>query len=1179
MSRALDRLRSAFLKPGADDAPLALWFWNGQLHEAELGRQLAELSEQGLGGVAVQARESLQTPYLGERWWDAVDYTVRKARAAGLPTWVSDDLGRPSGPAGAPDGRGGQTESQVLAQGREHRAKTLARTIHRIEGPADVPLEGRFPAGTPLTQVAGRLDANGDLEPDTLQTLPASGAWSCPEGDWRLLSFSVRSVDDRIDYLRPATVQAFIDAAYEAYAQRYADDLGEGIPGVFFAEPSITAQPLPWTDELAARFAQDKGYDLLDLLPLLVLRGGRQTIKVRCDFYDVVAALYTEAWFEQISAWCEARGLVWTGHTEELAASHPARQGDYFRTMRHVAIPGASHHGFRYARPRTVRASQVKPAVSIAALTGRERAMAEAFGGAGWGVTLDELRHGASLLAAYGVSRQVLHGLFYSMSTADAADDWPPSLGRQNPGWPYFKHLTDYTARLSAVVGRSKSATTVGVFYPWSSIAANTADGRPNARAREIAAVFEGLIDGLIDASVDVHVVDEQFLCKARLDRGTIKQGAVQMSTLVLPPMPVASRAAMRRLGAFARSGGTLVMVGDRPVGSSDQGANDRSISRAIGSLCGAASATPAGAAPGRGRVFELPEDLAEALPRLVEIIQPGTVVQSSADVIALQREVDGASVLVVVNRSPAPAAATITTDAPGGPQVWNPEDGSMAEEPLTVSRGHRRLRLTLPAHAARLVVFDASAKAKRRTRERPGPQPQVRELETDWSFVLAKGTLTGQGSVRRLELPVMRVASYPLGHGRLEQLRDPEFDDSDWRETWLVRAGAEIIGHWSANWITGVRQFGHWGLTRDSGKHRRLRFTRTLEITEPPIKAWATFAGVDRATVYMNDTQLGVSEDWSNPVTYNIMPYLQPGTNTIVADVECTSAAPISLLFECSVDLRSGGSVVVVSDKSWDVQALPAEVWTGLGYESNPPLVTWERGRPPIQPWGQVPLLGEPVAFPRTLMYRQRLPMGCVGIGIPTIKGVHKVFVDVRERTPDINGTYNITTGRLLSVEIEAANFSNGILAPLTLYTRPTAVPLKPWSEFGYGWYSGAGIYERSFDLTAAQAEDEVRLDLGDVRRHAEVFVNNRPVGVRLWPPYEFDLSGHVRSGSNNLRVRVSNLLASEMRWKRDETRMSDPWHRYWHEENIEPDALVSGLLGPVRLHVLADEEDDAAE
>ena len=38
------------------------------------------------------------------------------------------------------------------------------------------------------------------------------------------------------------------------------------------------------------------------------------------------------------------------------------------------------------------------------------------------------------------------------------------------------------------------------------------------------------------------------------------------------------------------------------------------------------------------------------------------------------------------------------------------------------------------------------------------------------------------------------------------------------------------------------------------------------------------------------------------------------------------------------------------------------------------------------------------------------------------------------------------------------------------------------------------------------------------------EVEVNGRPAGVRLWDPYEFDVTGLVRSGPNELSFRVAN-------------------------------------------------------
>ena len=1167
MSRALDRLRSSFTKSDGRHAPLAIWCWNGCLNEAEIGRQMDDFVLKGVGGVVVEVREGLQTPYFGERWWDAVDYTIRKGQSIGLKTWIHDQSFMLSDAPRGADSRSGQVDSAVLLRSTEHQAKTLVRAIHDLTGLDQISLEGRFPNGTPLVQIAARLGKNGDLEKDSFVNLTKLDSWSCPEGVWRLFSFSVKAIEDHVDYLRPQTVKALLESTYTVYSNRYKSVFGTAIPGVFFGKPHVAAEPLPWTDSLRARFLKDHGYDLVDSLPLLVQRAGNSTVKVRCDFYNTVGALYEEAWFVQVSGWCARQGLKWIGHTEEHVAAHPARQGDYFRTMRHLSIPGADHRGFRIARPRTVQPAEVNPAVSVAALAGGDKAMADAFGGAGWGVTPDELRHGANLLAAYGVDTQVLRGFFYSMDTAEASDDWPPSLASPNPYWPHFKTLADYITRLSAIVNQSKSMTKIGVLYPLTSVAANTADGRPNSRAREIAEIYEALIDGLIGASVDVHIVDERFVCESRLEAGQLKQGSVVISTLILPPTPVIGRPSMRRVGAFARSGGSVICVGERPSSSSDGGGKDRSIVRSIAEIFGAGASTGRGSKIGKGRAYEVSDAFPDAIDRVVEIVAPTTFVETDDDVIVIARELAGAMVLLAVNRSATKASATVTTDAHGAAQIWNPETVEMTDLAVTGSRNKREFTLALPAHAARVIVFNSSARAARAKQSPPVRRKRTELFKTDWSFVIADGSTIGQGSVRQLELPVLRTGSFSLGDGRLERLRDPAFDDSDWPELWMTRAAVDFVGNWRASWITGVHKHQGWVVPRHGDSHKRLRFRRSVEINEPPIKAWATFVGVDRATVYMNGTQLGESEDWTSPVTYNVMPYLRRGENTIVVDVERTSDMPISLLLESQIDLRSGTSVVLVSDDSWEVEAVPTELWSGCAYETDTPLVTWERGQPPIEPWGHMPLLGAQVAFPCTLMYRQKLPVGCVGVGIPNIKGNHKVYVDVRERQPDIHGIYNITTGSLLSVELEASDFSNGIRGPLELYTRPTSVALKPWAEFGYGWYSGVGIYERSFELTEAQGDSTVTLDLGDVRHNAEVFVNNRRVGVRIWPPYEFDLTKYVQKGSNSLRVRISNLLASEMRWKRDESLMSDPWHRYWHEDNIEKEALVSGLLGPVRV------------
>ena len=1164
MSDALRHLKDSFEDPQADGRPLALWLWNGDLHEAQIGRQIREFAAKGMGGVVVRASLGLRTPYLDTRWWETIGYAVRAARDSGISIWIGDDYRTPSGSAGDPGSTDGPAASRVLALGPEHRGKALTRSVVDVTGPVEVQLEGRYPAGDPLTHVAGRVDSKHGLDPKSLTELTDSLTWACPEGHWKIFSFAVRPVDDRIDYLRTETVARFVETTYEPYVERFGND----IAGFSFDSPHLTSDPIPWTESLPTQFAELKGYDLLPLLPMLVVRAGPETTKLRCDFYDTLATLYTDSWFAQISSWCEARGVTWTGHTEEHLAAHPARQADYFRTMRQVSLPASDMHGFRNSRPRNVQPAEIKLAVSVAALTKRPRVAVQAFGGSGWSTTLDDVRRGLNRLAILGVDLPVIQSFHYSMDRAESADDWPNTFFTQNPYWRHFGELTNYGARLASLVHHSRAATSIGVLAPLTSVWANTADGRPNTRAQEVSDAFEALVDGLFDRRIDVHVVDDTFVVSSKLQGGLLHEGHVTIDTLVVPPAPVISRPVASRLAAFVKAGGRLVWTGEVPSASSETGEGDGSLTRIVSPLNAPAASAKRGAVLGSGRVYALTTDSPKWLDDVASRLStPSSLASDTKGIVLTTRYTDGGGLVLLANEKSDESPVTITTTVKGAAEIWDPETGTRTPLSVTGSGKRRTAEIKIPGHGALAVIFDESSRPSRAASKSRARRRKWNDLGDDWQFAIESGTPTGQGTVRRAELPVMRVKDLSLGAGRLEQLRDPAYDDSGWPEMWLTAADASTIGNWRASWITGVRKPQDWVVRPDSETHDRLRFTKSITFNDPPIKAWATFVGVEHATVYMNGTVLGESEDWTSPVTYNIMPYLRLGENTIIADVSSNSGTPVSLLFESQIDLRSGESLVVVSDRTWDVDAPSGEMWTGTGFSRDVPIATWERGKPPVQPWGHMVLLGESVKFPRTLMYRQRLPVGCVGVGIPYIKGIHKVFVDVRERTPDIHGIYNITTGGVLSVEIDATDFSSGILAPLTLFTRPTTIKLAPWGDLGYHWYSGSAIYERTFELTKGEAETIVTLDLGDVRYHAEVIVNNRLIGARVWPPYRFNISDAVNPGANTVRVRVSNLAANEMRWRRDEARMSDPWHRYWHEDNIEQDRLGAGLLGPVKV------------
>lgn len=87
---------------------------------------------------------------------------------------------------------------------------------------------------------------------------------------------------------------------------------------------------------------------------------------------------------------------------------------------------------------------------------------------------------------------------------------------------------------------------------------------------------------------------------------------------------------------------------------------------------------------------------------------------------------------------------------------------------------------------------------------------------------------------------------------------------------------------------------------------------------------------------------------------------------------------------------------------------------------------------------------------------------------------------------------------------------------------------PAGDWSLCdGLECYSGGAAYMRTLPPVEADGGSVV-LDLGAVRSSAEVFVNGKSAGVRIAPPYRFELTDLLEDGENELRIEVYNTLAN---------------------------------------------------
>jgi hypothetical protein len=105
---------------------------------------------------------------------------------------------------------------------------------------------------------------------------------------------------------------------------------------------------------------------------------------------------------------------------------------------------------------------------------------------------------------------------------------------------------------------------------------------------------------------------------------------------------------------------------------------------------------------------------------------------------------------------------------------------------------------------------------------------------------------------------------------------------------------------------------------------------------------------------------------------------------------------------------------------------------------------------------------------------------------------------------------------------------------------------------NLGLADFAGAVTFTRTIDIDDPRRQWV--LDLGVVRGTAEVMVNGESVGVRIWSPYQFDISDKLVIGQNQITILVTNTLAPYLAGH------SPTHYTPAHQE-------VSGVFGPIVL------------
>jgi hypothetical protein len=291
--------------------------------------------------------------------------------------------------------------------------------------------------------------------------------------------------------------------------------------------------------------------------------------------------------------------------------------------------------------------------------------------------------------------------------------------------------------------------------------------------------------------------------------------------------------------------------------------------------------------------------------------------------------------------------------------------------------------------------------------------------------------------------------------------------------------------------------------------------------------------------------------------INYDFEPF--EGFWIVFDDQLATAKSSISLNFGSSVKetLTLNAPWTISSDTSFHSQVTAAIEVSDLKDERE---LGFDNSSARISVLGKKPVPGK--------FWKIRIPLNAEKLSMSGLKD--GLFYIDGKAVKTLNDVISIPgNARHLFISTDKRNNQTFIDKPLLFTsTGRTQSALKSWSEYGLNQYTGFLYYEN--DFTIEGPAKGIQLDLGKVSYMAEVWVNDRLVGSRLWAPFTFDISKFARQGSNKIRIKVGNLYLNESSVDEDLNLFMYGKIRV-ASGRTKPDRkdFDAGLLGPVKLNL----------
>ena len=1167
-----------FANPPAGYGEVPFWWWSGgDLDLERLLWQIRELHAKGISGVQVNyshtdapgwGTDAGEPAIFSEAWWEIFSSVSEECGKLGMGIGLSTyTLDWPMG--------GKNLFKQLFYDKPEWNALEI-RVAGRhpiVDGEkirlpvAETPIAIRAYPVVNGTVWAGGVDLAGFVKNGCLE-------WTAPDGAWSVWIFIAERLPGTWNPLLPGSGARIVRDFYQAFEDRNPGKTSKGLNYFFNDELQIGAGKFAWSDDFPDEFRQRKGYDLFEVLPALWTDIGDPTPKVLMDYADVRMALMEERYFQPIHDWHATRGILF-GCDTAGRGTRPDEFGDYFRATRWYTAPGHDTPGGN--------ADLIKGKVSssIANLYQKPRVWLEGYHSLGWGATPERLMQATRENFLYGCTLLNLHGLYYT--THGSFWEWaPPCYHFRMPYWEHMGVFLKYFERLSFLMSQGHTVCDVAVVYPVAPFEAEMGGDEATKAAFELAAQ-------LVTGGIDFEFLDHQTLEGAEVEDGrlVVQRAGAAYKVLVFPAMGAVRWGSIAKAAEFRRSGGLVLSLGCLPTASDRAGRNDPELRRLLDE-----------AIPAAHQFDDAPAAFEKIRNAFVQDVRSlgGTVRY-------LHRKVGPREVYLTMDAAP---GEIVEFRAKGAVELWDPWTGKNA--PLRVVRETEtgtQVEMPLEKYEAQVVVFTPGI--EHRQPAKPLQKPSVSKVLPDdgWQVEFFP-TMDNRWGDFRLPVdsshPMIGVEARqflwaPEGVADPQTAHQPEIDERGWT--------TQLHGHGA--------KFYRLGPIPEDAEISSLA-AKLAELTEldPTIPVWhggQSYAwepcefswrsgdkenpghqGFHGNKGQVGDNFLHIGKPTPVPYGLDVLQAYEEGkTHHVFLWTRAVAEAALRATLETSqpdesnagyasvltspvttpASLFINGKNISSDAKFVDLQEGPNPVLLRFDShgEAHFALRKADSPRPEREPlsmrWhkdeGLIPL--DPAA-PSTQWFRFVSAPGTCAISIPVALSTSPVqaWMDGKPLRDAGGGRFvaesPATDAPLIALAMSPPAGARGGAAlpePIRVETSGRGtLPLGDWSKVGILHnFSGGVAYSKSLDLTAAEAGEITHIDLGKVIATAGLRVNGEDAGVRVAPPWKFDVAGLLKAGPNTITVTVFNTL-------------SNHYQTIPNNYRGDPD---SGLFGPVRM------------